>query len=97
MNIPALIYYLRGKDLKPDDSRSLALLNEDGDKEITVRVEKQERVRVSYGDFSTLKVIESSGGVIIWFTNDRNHLPVKIECQTNAGWLKAELVGVKQD
>ncbi|PIP42170.1 hypothetical protein COZ71_08140 [Candidatus Desantisbacteria bacterium CG_4_8_14_3_um_filter_40_12] len=95
MNIPALIYYLRGKELKLNDSRSLALLNEDGDKAITVRVEKQERIRVPQGKFSTLKVVESSGGVVIWFTNDENRLPVKIECQTNAGWLKAELVGVK--
>ncbi|MFH1096025.1 MAG: DUF3108 domain-containing protein [Candidatus Desantisbacteria bacterium] len=95
INIPALIYYLRTIKLSLNSSFSFALLSEGNIKEITVSVEKQEMVRVPYGDFFTLKAIESSGGVVIWFTNDENQLPLKIACQTNAGWLKAELVGVK--
>ncbi|MBI4753134.1 DUF3108 domain-containing protein [Candidatus Desantisbacteria bacterium] len=97
INIPALIYYLRAIKLNPHCSFSFALLSEGNIEEITVRVEKQEMVRVPYGDFFTLKVIESSGVVVIWFTNDENQLPLKIARQTNAGWLKAELVGVKRD
>lgn len=95
INIPALIYYLRGTKLRLNSSFSFALLSDDNIEEITVKVEKQEMVRAPYGDFFALKVIESSGGVVIWFTNDENQLPLKIACQTNAGWLKAELVGVK--
>ncbi|MBI4778782.1 DUF3108 domain-containing protein [Candidatus Desantisbacteria bacterium] len=93
INIPALIYYLRTTELRLNNSFSFALLKEDNVEEITVKVEKQEKIHVPYGDFATLKVVSSLGDVIIWFTLDKRRLPVKIECQTGAGWLKAELVG----
>ncbi|MFH1861026.1 MAG: DUF3108 domain-containing protein [bacterium] len=95
INIPALIYYLRMTELRLNNSFSFALLKENDVEKIMVRVAKQERVHVPYGDFSALKVVSSSGDVNIWFTNDKKQLPIRIECQTNAGWLKADLVGVK--
>ncbi|MDI6781150.1 MAG: DUF3108 domain-containing protein [bacterium] len=95
INIPALIYYLRTTELRLNNSFSFALLKEDNVEEITVMVEEQKKIHVSYGVFNALKVVSSSGDVVIWFTNDRKQLPIKIECQTNAGWLKAELVEVR--
>lgn len=95
INIPALIYYLRTTELGTNSSLSFALLKEDNTEKIIARVAKQERIRVTYGEFSTLKVVSSSGDVIVWFTNDKKRLPIRIECQTNAGWLKAELTNVR--
>ncbi len=95
INIPALIYYLRTKELKLNNSLDFALLKEDDVEKITVKVENQKKIHVPYGSFDALKVVSSLGDVVIWFTNDRKQLPIKIECQTNAGWLKAELVKVR--
>lgn len=95
INIPALIYYLRTtENLRLNNSFSFALLNENNLEKITVRVEKQKTIHVPYGDLDALKVVSSSGDVIVWFTLDKKRLPIKIECQTNAGWLRAELVKI---
>ncbi len=94
INIPALIYYLRRTELSLNDSLFFALLNEDNVKGTTIKVEKKKMIHVPYGKFDALKVVSSLGDVVIWFTLDKSRLPIRIECQTNAGWLTAELVEV---
>ncbi|MEW6097250.1 MAG: DUF3108 domain-containing protein [bacterium] len=90
----SLIYYLRNQDLKVGDLYNLAILTRHGVEQIKVNIVKEEEVSTPSGKFMTLKVEQSGSDItdiIVWFTNDNTHIPVKIEVKTEAGRLKAYL------
>jgi hypothetical protein len=96
LNLPGLIYYLRSrKDLSQNKVLSIGILKQYQAKKVDIKVECYEDVYVPYGKFSAIKIKEASGNIVLWITNDKNRLPVKIECITTPGWrLVAELTNV---
>ncbi|MEW6607667.1 MAG: DUF3108 domain-containing protein [bacterium] len=86
----SLIYYLRNQDLKVGNSYLLSLLTSDEVEKIKVNIVKEEMVSTPAGRFKTLKVIAGTD-IIVWFTIDKTHIPVKIEIKTEVGQLKAYL------
>jgi len=87
----SLIYYLRNQNLKVGNLYDLAMITSHGVKQIQVKVVKEEKVSTPYAELMTLKVEESSSDIIVWFSKDRFHIPVKIEVKTNIGRLMAYL------
>lgn len=89
----SLIYYLRNQNLKLGDSYDLSILTNDEVKQIKVNIVKKENISTPYGNFMTLKTKQSGTDtdIIVWFTTDKVHLPVKIEVETKVGRLKSYL------
>jgi hypothetical protein len=87
----SLIYYLRTQDLKVGNSYNLSMLHKDGVKKIKVDIIKEEKVSTPYGRFMALKAKHSGTGITVWFTQDKAHIPIKIEVKTSAGLLQAYL------
>lgn len=87
----SLIYYLRNQDLKIGNSYTLAVLTTDEAKQVKVDIVKEEVILTPLGKYMTLKAKQSNSDVIVWFTKDKRHIPVKIEINTKVGRLKAYL------
>jgi len=87
----SLIYYLRNQDLRIGDLYDLAIITDHGIKQVKVKVVREEIVATPYAELMTLKAEQSDSDILVWFTKDRFHIPVKIEVETNIGRLKAYL------
>lgn len=87
----SLIYYLRNQELKVGNSYDLSILSDHGVTQIKVNIVKEEKVSTPYGKLVTLKAEQSDSNIIVWFTKDKFHIPVKIEVEIEIGRLKADL------
>jgi hypothetical protein len=58
-------------------------------KKIDMKVVGQEMIKTSFGRFNTIVVspVLNNGDMKIWFTNDENRYPIKIELKINYGRL----------
>jgi len=103
-DVLSIIYYLRTLEMQPGDS---ILIDNYEDKKffpLTVRVKKQETVKVPAGKFSCLLIepglragsfIEQKGKMWIWLSSDSRRLPVKIKSKISFGSIVMELKKVK--
>ena len=98
----ATMYFLR--TLNPRVGATYVLRNQadTGDNPLTVRVLKEERIRVPAGTFDTFVVdldVKTNNGVFrkggenrVWVTADARRIPVRISSKIGLGSFKAELV-----
>ena len=100
----SIIYSLRNKILNIDDIYNYDIYNLGKIKPITMKVIKTEIIQTSIGEFETIVVspisdnktlIRNNGDMKIWYTNDQNRYPVKIELKINYGNLVLFLNSVK--
>jgi len=100
----SIIYSLRNKILNIDDIYNYDIYNLGKIKPITMKVIKTEIIQTSIGEFDTIVVspisdnktlIRNNGDMKIWYTNDQNRYPVKIELKINYGNLVLFLNSVK--
>ncbi len=96
----SLLYYVRALELEPGSD--LQVENYDGKKvyTLTVGVLRRERIKVKAGVFSTVVVepllqaaglFKHEGGLTVWLTDDRLHLPVLMKSKVIVGSIVAEL------
>ena len=100
----SIIYSLRNKILNIDDIYNYDIYNLGKIKPIAMKVIKTEIIQTSIGEFDTIVVspisdnktlIRNNGDMKIWYTNDQNRYPVKIELKINYGNLILFLNSVK--
>ena len=69
---------------------------------VEVRVLGRERIKTSLGDFDTIVIkplfksegiFNRRGDIYIWFTDDRKHIPVKMQTKVRLGHITATLAG----
>ena len=98
----AMMYYLRTLPIAAGKSFVLRNQADPDDNPLTIRILKQERIRVPAGTFDTFVIdldVKTDSGVFkkggenrIWITTDARHVPVKITSRLGIGSFSAELV-----
>lgn len=100
-DVLSAFYFIRTQTLAVGASFDLAAVS--GKKKYNLRVlcHRREKVTVPAGEFQTLVVepilkddglFKAKGKLIIWLTDDRKHMPVKMQSKIPVGSIKAELV-----
>ena len=93
----SIIYSLRKELLNINDIYKYHIYNLGKIKKIDMKVIDQEMIKTSFGKFNTIvvspvsnndsSIIRNNGDMKIWFTNDENRYPIKIELKINYGRL----------
>ncbi len=90
----SVIYWLRNQHLNIGDVYNIDILGREL-LPVTIKVVKEEEIKVPLGKFNTIKVEGKGYDIIVWFTKDSAHLPVKIALKTQGGYLQAFLKEIK--
>jgi len=92
----SLIYWLRTQDLQVGKMFSLFLLEDSSLRDLKIEVVKKERINVAKENYSTFLCSEvGSNKIKVWFSEDKSHLPVRIEVATDVGVLSAYLIKIE--
>ena len=91
----SVIYSLREKLLYIDDIYKYQIYNINKLKNIYMSVVSREKINTTFGEYNTVvvspksnqneSVIKNNGDMKIWFTDDENRYPIKIEIKLNHG------------
>lgn len=92
LDITSLIYWLRNQELKVGQIFSFLLLEDTSLRPIKIEVVKKEKVG-NYLAFLCSEV--GSGKIKIWFSADKNRLPLRIETDITVGTLTSKLVKIE--
>ncbi len=92
LDITSLIYWLRNQELKVGQIFSFLLLEDTSLRPIKIEVVKKEKV----GNHLAFLCSEvGSGKIKIWFSADKNRLPLRIETDITVGTLTSKLVKIE--
>ena len=93
----SIIYELRNKILMLNDIYNYNIYSMGKINNIKMKVLKNDYVKTSFGNFESIVVspisntqkplIKNNGDMKIWYTNDKNRYPIKIEIKINHGKL----------
>ena len=93
----SIIYSLRKELLNINDIYKYHIYNLGKIKKIDMKVIEQQTIKTPFGKFNTIvvspvsnndsSIIRNNGDMKIWFTNDENRYPIKIELKINYGRL----------
>lgn len=95
-------YYVRSLQLAPQRSVFVNIFDNKRAWKVEVRVLRKERIRTRLGEFDTLVIkplmksdgiFTRKGDMLIWLTDDRRRLPVKVQTRVSVGSITATLVG----
>ncbi len=87
----SMIYFLRCKKLEPGKTYFFPLIIKAKVLKVTISVERGEVLKVKgLGRVKTL-VVTTSHGYRLWLTDNRRHIPVRIEAEVKMGKMKANL------
>lgn len=87
----SMTYYLRSKQLEPGKKYYFPLIIKGKVVKISISVERGEELKVKgLGRVKTL-VVTTSHGYRLWLTDNRRHIPVRIEADVKMGKMKANL------
>ncbi|KKN08336.1 hypothetical protein LCGC14_1057750 [marine sediment metagenome] len=92
LDITSLIYWLRNQELKVGQIFSFLLLEDTSLRPIKIEVVKKEKVG---NDLAFLCSEVDSGKIKIWFSADKNRLPLRIETDVTIGTLTSKLVKIE--
>lgn len=87
----SMIYLLRRKKLVPGNTYFFPLISKGKVMKVLLKVERGEVLKIKgLGRVRTL-VVQMSDGSRLWLTDDRRHIPVRIEAEMKIGKMKANL------
>lgn len=87
----SIVYHMRNQNLKIGKKFRIGMF---GGKEVTsniITVIGKEKVKIPLGYFETIVIVQKPEALKIWFTDDINCIPVKIEVELKYGHLSAVL------
>ncbi len=102
----SLMYYVRTLDLTPGKTHEFTIVADGKIYKVTAVVGDRETIGTPAGTFKTIVVepqMESSAGVfkdeqkrlLIWYTDDARHIPVRIRSDVKIGSITVSLRGMK--
>lgn len=102
----SLMYYVRGLDLTPGRTHEFTIVADGKVYKVSAVVGDRETIGTPYGTFKTVVVepkMESSAGMfkdeqkrlLIWYTDDARHIPVRIRSELKIGSITVSLKGMK--
>lgn len=87
----SMTYFLRSKKLEPGKTYFFPIIIKGKLVKVTISVERGEVLKVKgLGRVKTL-VVTTSHGYRLWLTDNRRHIPVRIEAEVKMGKMKANL------
>ncbi len=87
----SMIYFLRSKKLEPGKTYFFPIIIKGKLVKVTISVERGEVLKVKgLGRVKTL-VVTTSHGYRLWLTDNRRHIPVRIEAEVKMGKMKANI------
>ncbi len=90
----SLLYFIRTKELKIGEQYIFPALIGAKTLLINIDVVRKERTKTVLGKVETI-VLRSSHGYMVWLTNDKRRIPVRIEAETKIGKLVGDLKKVE--
>ncbi len=106
-DVLSTIYYARSIDYskyKPGDKIPFSMFIDDAVYNLYIRYVGKERVKTKYGVFDAIKIAPLlvdgtmfKGGekMMVWVSDDKNHIPVRIDSPILIGSIKVDLIGYK--
>ncbi|MFP4522415.1 MAG: DUF3108 domain-containing protein [Fibrobacterota bacterium] len=100
-DILSSIYFLRTQDLEVGQDEKIEVFDDEKQYQMTVKVHKKEKVKTKAGKFTCYKVepllqstgiFNAKGRLLVWLTDDKRKLPVKLKTKIALGNVQAELV-----
>lgn len=104
-DVLSAIYYVRNIDFdkyKPGDKIPFTIFLDNEVYDLYIRYIGKETVKTKYGKFKAIKfkpllikgtLFEGGEKMVVWVTDDLNHIPVRIESPISVGSVKADLIG----
>ncbi|MFQ5737639.1 MAG: DUF3108 domain-containing protein [Acidobacteriota bacterium] len=93
----SVFYVARLRAMEPGDEYLMHLSDEGKIKDVVIRVEEAEEIKIALGRYETIK-ISTKGGIFkgggnfrIWYTRDERRLPVKFEADVQFGKVYGQL------
>lgn len=91
----SMIYLLRRKQLVPGTTYFFPLISKGKVLKVRLHVKRGETIKVKgLGRIRTL-VVQTSEGSRLWLTDDRRHIPVRIEAEMKIGKITANLSNIE--
>ncbi len=89
----SLVHYLKQKTIKINEEYNYNIFDNRKIENINFKVTKTEDIKVPYGiyncfhiqPFHNKNLIKNDGKIELWFTNDKNQIPLKIILETKIG------------
>ncbi|KPV40664.1 hypothetical protein AN478_05750 [Thiohalorhabdus denitrificans] len=107
MDVVTALYATRARGLEAGERFRIPVFDDGRGYELTVKVVGRERLDTVLGpDTPTVKVrprletdgiFAREGGLWVWFTDDRRHLPVRMESRIGIGSVTARLTAVERE
>lgn len=100
-DILSVFYVTRLRSLRPGDSYLIHLNDRGKIKPVTILVQERERITTDIGSFDSIKIttvggLFSNGGDFqIWYSTDRQRLPVKFEADVKLGKIYGKVIGLE--
>jgi hypothetical protein len=106
-DVLSMIYYARNVDYenyKKGDKIPFQMFLENQVYDLYIRYFGKEEVKTKYGKFNAIKfkvllipgtIFKGGEDMIVWVTDDENHVPVRIESQILVGSIKVDMTGFK--
>ncbi len=102
----SLMYYVRGLDLSPGKVHEFTIIADGKVYKVSAQVQGRETITTPAGTFNTVLVepkMESESGMfkdeqkrlLIWYSDDERHIPVRIRSDVKIGSIMISLRGVK--
>ena len=103
-DVVSAVYYSRNVDysnLRPDDRVAFSMFLDDEIHNMYIRYLGKETIKTKYGKFRTIKfkplllkgnIFEGGENMIVWVTDDANHIPVRIESPIVVGKVKIDMM-----
>ncbi len=104
-DIISAFYYVRTLNLQPGDTIPIPYHDNGGNYPISVIVHRRERVEVKAGKFNCLVIepvikveglFKKKGRMLIWITDDKRKMPVKMESKIPVGSVQAVLLQYRE-
>ena len=106
-DVLSTIYYARNIDFdnyKKGDKIPFQMFLENQVYDLYIRYLGTEDIKTKYGKFNTIKfkvllipgtIFKGGEEMVVWVSNDKNHVPVRIESQILIGSIKVDMTGYK--
>lgn len=104
-DVLSAIYYARSIDYnkyKPGDKIPFTMFLDDEVFELYIRYMGKEEIKTKYGKFKAIKIspllikgtiFEGGEKMMVWVSDDANHLPVRVDSPILVGSIKVDLIG----
>ncbi len=107
-DVVSAIYYARNIDYnkyKPGDKIPFTMFLDDEVYNLYIRYEGKEKIKTKYGTFNAIKIVplliegtifEGGEKMMVWVSDDSNHVPLRVDSPIIVGSIKVDLVGYEQ-